>query len=99
MVNIRVKICKFIRNFHANLHEYFWEHYPIRHETRLTDREGHRLFADGLLCYDRPKRFVSAAFPQKSVQPLHTFSDEKPEVYNRTSTSGGKFSRGFRSQL
>ena len=30
----------------------------------------------------------------KSVQSLHTFPDEKPEVYNRTSTSGGKvFSR------
>ena len=49
MVNIRVKICKFHSNFRANLHEYFWKHYTIRHETRLTDREGHRLFADGLL--------------------------------------------------
>ena len=30
----------------------------------------------------------------KSVQSLHTFPDKKPEVYNRTSTSGGKvFSR------
>lgn len=48
-VNIRVKICKFHSNFRANLHEYFCEHYPIRHETRLTDREGHRLLADGLL--------------------------------------------------
>ena len=88
-VNIRVKICKFHSNFRANLHEYFWKHYVIRHEPRLTDREGHRLLADGLLCYDRPKRFVSAALPQKSVQAL-TFFDEKPEVYNRTSTSGGK---------
>lgn len=26
----------------ANLHEYFWKHYTIRHEPRLTDREGHR---------------------------------------------------------
>ena len=30
----------------------------------------------------------------KSVQSLHTFPDEKPEVYNRTLTSGGEvFSR------
>ena len=50
MVNIRVKICKFHSNFRANLHEYFWKHYTIRHEPRLTDREGHRLLADGLLC-------------------------------------------------
>ena len=48
-VNIRVKICKFHSNFRANLHEYFWKHYTIRHETRLTDRDGHRQIADGLL--------------------------------------------------
>ena len=47
MVNIRVKICKFHSNFRANLHEYFWKHYTIRHEPRLTDREGHRQIADG----------------------------------------------------
>ena len=29
-------------------------------------------------------------FLWKSVQSLHIFSDEKPEAYNRTSTSGGK---------
>lgn len=49
-MNIRVKICKFHSNFRANLHEYFWKHYVIRHEPRLTDRDGHRLLADGLLC-------------------------------------------------
>ena len=50
MVNISVKICKFIRNFHADLHEYFWKHYTIRHEPHLTQQEGHRQIADGLLC-------------------------------------------------
>ena len=49
MVNIRVKICKFHSNFRANLHEYFRKHYAIRHEAHLTDREGHRQIADGLL--------------------------------------------------
>lgn len=49
-LNIHVKICKFIRNFRANLHEYFCKHYTMRHEPCLTDKGGHRQIADGLLC-------------------------------------------------
>lgn len=49
-LNIRVKICKFIRNFRVNLCEYFWKHYAMRQEPCLTDKGGHRQIADGLLC-------------------------------------------------